>query len=62
MIIKTITELYRNISLQHAGCRFIIVDAYKNALSFYERNKFRYLTENDKDDPTRIMYLDLKAY
>jgi len=62
MIIKTITELYRNISLQHAGCRFIIVDAYKNALSFYEKNKFRYLTENDKDDPTRIMYLDLKAY
>jgi hypothetical protein len=52
-------ELYMNSPLQHAGCRFIIVDAYKNALSFYEKNKFKCLTENDQNDPTRIMYLDL---
>jgi hypothetical protein len=51
----------KNSSLQHAGCRFIIVDAYKNALPFYKKNRFKYLTENDKDDATRIMYLDLKA-
>jgi GNAT superfamily N-acetyltransferase len=61
MIIDTIKELYKNSSFQHAGCRFIIVDAYKNALLFYEKNRFKYLTENDKDDATRIMYLDLKA-
>jgi GNAT superfamily N-acetyltransferase len=60
MIIDIIKELYENISLQNAGCRFIIVDAYKNALSFYEKNGFRYLTENDKNDSTRIMYFDLK--
>ena len=60
MIIDIIKELYENISLQNAGCRFIIVDAYKNALSFYEKNGFRYLTENDKNDATRIMYFDLK--
>jgi predicted GNAT family N-acyltransferase len=60
-IIKTIKGLYKDSSLQHAGCRFITVDAYKNASSFYEKNGFRYLTENDKNDATRIMYLDLKA-
>jgi len=60
-IIKTIRELYVDASLQHAGCRFIIVDAYKNALPFYEKNGFRYLTEKDEKDATRIMYLDLKA-
>jgi GNAT superfamily N-acetyltransferase len=61
MIIRTIKGLYKNSFLQHAGCRFITVDAYKDALPFYEKNKFKYLTENDKDDATRIMYLDLKA-
>jgi len=61
MIIDIITTLYENSSLQHAGCRFITVDAYKNALSFYEKNGFKYLTENDENDTTRIMYLDLKA-
>jgi len=35
--------------------------AYKNALPFYEKNGFRYLTENDEKNSTRIMYLDLKA-
>jgi len=62
MIIKGIKELYENTSLQNAGCRFIIVDAYKNALSFYEKNGFRYLTENDINDATRIMYFDLKDF
>jgi GNAT superfamily N-acetyltransferase len=62
MIIETIKEFYKNSYLQYAGCRFIIVDAYKNALPFYEKNKFKYLTDNDKNDSTRIMYLDLKAY
>jgi len=60
-IINTIIRLYKNSSLQYAGCRFIIVDAYNNALSFYEKNGFKYLTTNDKEEPTRIMYLDLKT-
>ena len=56
------------------GCRFLVVDAYnqQKVLSFYERNKFRYLyaTEDlerneqhctDSDCPiyTRLMFLDL---
>ena len=45
----------------HAGCRFVTVDAYRSALSFYEKNDFRYLTTKDKDEDTRIMYFDLKA-
>jgi len=45
----------------HAGCRFVTVDAYHSALSFYEKNNFRYLTTKDKDDDTRIMYFDLKS-
>jgi len=47
--------------LHHAGCRFVTVDAYRSALSFYERNDFRYLTTKDKDEDTRTMYFDLKA-
>jgi GNAT superfamily N-acetyltransferase len=62
MIIRIVKRLYQNTSLQHAGCRFIVVDAYRDALPFYEKNGFAYLTENDKNDATRIMYLDLKAY
>jgi len=45
----------------HAGCRFITVDAYRSALDFYEKNRFRYLTTKDKDEDTRAMYFDLKA-
>jgi len=45
----------------HAGCRFVTVDAYRSALSFYERNDFKYLTTKDEDEDTRAMYFDLKA-
>ena len=38
-----------------------LIDAYRSALSFYERNDFRYLTTKDEDDDTRTMYFDLKA-
>ncbi|GHT45912.1 N-acetyltransferase [Bacteroidia bacterium] len=44
-----------------SGCRFITVDAYNNALPFYEKNKFKYLTDKDKSGETRAMYFDLKA-
>jgi hypothetical protein len=38
-----------------------MVDAYRTALPFYEKSKFRFLTEEDGNDDTRIMYFDLKA-
>jgi len=45
----------------HAGCRFVTVDAYRSALDFYEKNRFRYLTTKDEYEDTRAMYFDLKA-
>lgn len=46
------------------GCRFITVDAYNNekAASFYLKNSFKFLTEVDKDDDTRLMYFDLMTF
>lgn len=41
------------------GCRFIIVDAYQNAIPFYERNGFVMLSSRDINDETRLMYFDL---
>ena len=41
------------------GCRFVTVDAYAAAVPFYLKNGFVPLTDNDKDDPTRLLYFDL---
>ncbi|GHT22821.1 N-acetyltransferase [Bacteroidia bacterium] len=59
-IIKTIIMMYLN-EQHHAACRFITVDAYRKALPFYEKARFRYLTTKDTDENTRAMYFDLKA-
>lgn len=44
------------------GCRFITVDAYRAALHFYEQNGFKYLTDDDQFEDTRLMYYDLKKF
>jgi hypothetical protein len=44
---------------QQTGCRFLTVDAYQNAVDFYIRNKFDFLTTEDENEPTRLMYFDL---
>lgn len=41
------------------GCRFIIVDAYYNAIPFYQNNDFQYLKREEKDIVTRLLYYDL---
>ncbi|HEV8515978.1 MAG TPA: GNAT family N-acetyltransferase [Cyclobacteriaceae bacterium] len=41
------------------GCMYITVDAYKESLSFYERNDFLYLSNKDVGANTRLMYYDL---
>ena len=41
------------------GCRFVTVDAYANAVSFYLKNDFAPLTAEDVDSPTRLLYFDL---
>jgi len=59
-MLLSVREMYLS-EPHHAGCRFVTVDAYRSALSFYERNDFRYLTTKDEDEDTRAMYFDLKA-
>lgn len=41
------------------GCRFITVDAYADAISFYLRNNFTFLNDDDKDSHTRVLFFDL---
>lgn len=42
-----------------SGCRFLTVDAYLNALPFYLKNDFAFLSSKDENQHTRLMYLDL---
>lgn len=43
------------------GCRFLVVDAYNNpeAINFYRKNGFNFLTTKDEKEETRVMYFDL---
>ncbi len=41
------------------GCRFITVDAYSNAIRFYQNNDFQYLRRDEEDKITRLLYYDL---
>jgi GNAT superfamily N-acetyltransferase len=50
------------ITMNNIGCRFITVDAYKNAFNFYLKNNFNYLSDDDEDEPTRLMYFDVKRF
>lgn len=41
-----------------SGCRFITVDAYNDALPFYEKNGFEFLIKKE-ECPTQLMFFDL---
>lgn len=41
------------------GCRFLTVDAYKDAIPFYEKNDFSFLSDSDIDSRTRLLFFDL---
>ena len=41
------------------GCRFITVDAYNDAIPFYQNNDFQYLRIEEEDIMTRLLYFDL---
>ncbi len=56
-IIAFTKELF--VSNNRTGCRFITVDAFKESVSFYERNGFKYMSSKDKRSDTRQMYYDL---
>lgn len=45
-----------------SGCRFLIVDAYAQAIPFYLKNDFAFLSSDDEDQRTRLMYFDLNDY
>ena len=53
---------YAFTSVKRLGCRFITVDALNSATEFYERNGFKFFTELDKEDETRLMFYDLKSF
>lgn len=59
-IIDSIKYAFTNV--RRLGCRFITVDALKSATSFYQKNGFKFFTELDKDDETRLMFFDLKNF
>ena len=48
--------------VKRLGCRFITVDALSTAVAFYEGNGFKFFTEQDKNDETRLMFFDLKNF
>lgn len=42
-----------------SALRFITVDAYINAIPFYEKNDFRLLMPNDQNEHTKTMFSDM---
>jgi len=61
MILKIIPTM--SLPRNKTGCRFITVDALSSATPFYEaKGEFRFFTEKDKEDDTRLMYFDLKNF
>jgi predicted GNAT family N-acyltransferase len=60
LILQIVREMYASDN-QQSGCRFVTVDAYQNAVPFYQKNDFDFLTSEDKNEKTRLMYYDLKA-
>lgn len=54
-IIKDILDTDSN----YSAFRFITVDAYISAVSFYEKNGFAKLTQKEENDHTRLMFFDM---
>lgn len=46
------------------GCRFITIDAYnkQDVLDFYKKNDFKFLTDKDDGEETRLMWFDLMQF
>ena len=59
MIVNMIVGSYQNDN--KAGCRFITVDAYADALDFYYKMGFMPLTKEDEGASTRLLYFDLES-
>ena len=59
MLVNMIIASYRKDS--KAGCRFITVDAYSDALDFYFKQGFAPLSKADEGADTRLLYFDLES-
>jgi len=59
MIVNMIIASYKKDN--KAGCRFITVDAYAEALPFYYKLGFTTLSKEDEGAPTRLLYFDLES-
>lgn len=59
MIVNMIIASYRRDN--KAGCRFITVDAYADALPFYYKQGFSPLSKGDENADTRLLYFDLES-
>lgn len=59
MIVNMIIASYKKDN--KAGCRFITVDAYSDALPFYYKQGFMPLSKEDEGSPTRLLYFDLET-
>jgi len=60
LILQIVREMY-SVKTQQSGCRFLTVDAYQNAVHFYQKHNFHFLTSEDEEEKTRLMYYDLQA-
>lgn len=61
MILKVIPTMF--LPNNKTGCRFLTVDALSSATQFYlNKGSFRFFTELDENDDTRLMYFDLKDF
>ena len=47
------------VTYNKTGCRFLTVDAYYEAIPFYQKNGFIPLNDADAHDKTRLLYFDL---
>ncbi|MCQ2351441.1 MAG: GNAT family N-acetyltransferase [Paludibacteraceae bacterium] len=59
-IIRLIKTMFRNGN--RTGCRFITVDAYSDAIPFYQACGFSFFSNKDVRENTRLMYYDLKRF
>jgi len=62
-IVRALVNFVINLALEqnsNCACQLITVDAYSQSLNFYTKLGFKFLSDSDKGDDTRQMYLDLR--
>ena len=61
-LVETAIGITQTSIAPNAGCRFIILDAKKKSIAFYQRMGFRLLdTTENKSKPTPLMFMDMRG-